>query len=70
MPRLARECRLALRAAVRDRACDQRLETVADPDACARLAGPRVADRLERQPKAVRDIGRGIDQRAVEIYSE
>ena len=61
--------RLVVRAAaaVRDRARDQGLEAVTDPGARARLAGSRIADRLERTAQTVRDVGRGIDQRAVEI---
>ncbi len=32
--------------------------------------GDAIADRLERKPQAVRDVGRGIYQRAVEIQGE
>ena len=54
----------------RERARDQRLETVANPDARPRLAWSGDADGLERAPKAVRDIRSRVDERAVEVDGE
>src|SRR5690606_23794284 len=61
---------VARRARVCERAPNQLLEPVADPDARERLAGRLEACGFERPVDAVRDVGCGVDERAVQVDGE
>ena len=53
-----------------ERARNQGLEAVADPNARPGLPGWPEAHRMKRTAETMRDVGGGVDQRAVEVYGE